>query len=169
MTYILPVLILALLLYALAKGVNVYEAFVRGAAEALPLLLRILPYMAAMMADLAVFRQSGALEALVARAAPACRALGLPPELLPLFVLRPFSGNGAVALLQDVYTQYGPDGFLGYAASVMLGSTETIFYTISLYFGSVQIYKTRHALPVSLAAGVVGAAAALVFARIAGV
>ena len=93
----------------------------------------------------------------------------MPPELVPLFVLRPFSGSAGLALLQDVYAQYGPDGFLGYAASVMLGSTETIFYTLALYFGSVKVTKSRHALPVSLAAGVVGAAAAIVFAHIAGV
>lgn len=169
MNYILPVLILALLLYALAKGVNIYEAFVRGAAEALPLLAHILPYMAAMMAALTVFRQSGALDVMVSLLSPLCSFLGLPPELVPLFVLRPFSGSGAVALLQDVYNQHGPDGFLGYAASVMLGSTETIFYTISLYFGSVKISKTRHAVPVSLAAGAVGAAAAIVFSHLAGV
>lgn len=169
MNYILPGLILLLLLYALFKGVNVYEAFVKGAAEALPLLLRILPYMAAMMAALSVFRQSGALDFFVAAIAPACKALGMPPELVPLFVLRPFSGSAGLALLQDVYTQHGPDGFLGYAASVMLGSTETIFYTLALYFGSVKVTKSRHALPASLAAGVVGAAAAIVFARMAGV
>ena len=169
MNYILPGLILLLLLYALSKGVNVYEAFVKGAAEALPLLLRILPYMAAMMAALSVFRQSGALSIFVAAITPACKVLGIPAELVPLFVLRPFSGSAGVALLQDVYAQYGPDGFLGYAASVMLGSTETIFYTLALYFGSVKVTKSRHALPVSLAAGVVGAATAIVFAHIAGV
>lgn len=169
MNYILPALILLLLLYALAKGVNIYEAFIKGAAEALPLLGHILPYMAAMMAALTVFRKSGALDYLVAGIAPACRALGLPPELAPLFVLRPFSGGAAVALLQDVYVQYGPDGFLGYAASVMLGSTETIFYTLFLYFGSIKVSRTRHAVAVSLAAGAVGAAAAIVFAHVAGV
>lgn len=169
MSYILPALILLLVLYALIKGVNVYEAFVKGASDALPLLAHILPYMAAMLAAISVFRASGAMDALVSALAPVCRALGLPPELAPLFVLRPFSGGGAMALLQDVYTQHGPDSFLGYAASVMLGSTETIFYTVSLYFGSVKVTKTRHAVPASLAAGAVGAALAIVFARMAGV
>ena len=169
MSYILPVLILLLLLYALLKGVNVYEAFVRGAAEALPLMVHILPYMAAMMAGLTVFRESGALDWIVGLIAPVCEFVGLPRELVPLFALRPFSGGAAMALLQDVYNQYGTDGFLGYAASVMLGSTETIFYTLSLYFGAVGITKTRHAVPVSLGAGLVGAAAAIVFARMAGV
>jgi len=169
MSYIIPAMIIMLIIYALAKGVDVYDAFISGAAEALPMIVSILPYMAAMMMAITVFRHSGAMDKLVSWLAPACRAIGLPPELFPLFVLRPFSGNGAVALLQDVYAQHGPDGFLGYAASIMLGSTETIFYTISLYLGSVKISKTRHALPVSLAAGAVGAAAAIVFARIAGV
>ncbi len=157
MNYILPCLILLLLLYALAKGVNIYEAFVRGAGNALPMLLHILPYMTAMLAGLTVFRQTGALDRLVGWIAPLCQGIGLPKELVPLFVLRPFSGGAAVALLQDVYTQYGPDGFLGYCASVMLGSTETIFYTLSLYFGAAKITKTRHAVPVALLAGLVGA------------
>ena len=113
MNYILPALILALLLYGLAKGVNIYEAFVKGAADALPMLLYILPYMTAMLAGLTVFRQTGALDRLVGWIAPLCQGIGLPKELVPLFVLRPFSGGAAVALLQDVYTQYGPDGFLG--------------------------------------------------------
>ena len=169
MNYILPALILALLLYGLAKGVNIYEAFVKGAADALPMLLYILPYMTAMLAGLTVFRQTGALDRLVGWIAPLFQWIGLPKELVPLFVLRPFSGGAAVALLQDVYTQYGPDGFLGYCASVMLGSTETIFYTLALYFGAAKITKTRHAVPVALFAGVVGAIAAIVFARGAGV
>lgn len=169
MNYILPALILLLIVYALCKGVNVYEAFVRGAAGALPLLVHILPYMAAMLAGLTVFRESGALGWLVGHMAPVCKLVGLPEELVPLFALRPFSGGAALALLQDVFTQHGPDGFLGYAASVMLGSTETIFYTLSLYFGAAKITKTRHAVPVSLAAGAAGAAAAIVFAHMAGI
>ena len=91
MNYILPALILALLLYALAKGVNIYEAFVKGAADALPMLLYILPYMTAMLAGLTVFRQTGALDRLVGWIAPLFQWIGLPKELVPLFVLRPFS------------------------------------------------------------------------------
>ncbi|MDR0841626.1 MAG: spore maturation protein [Christensenellaceae bacterium] len=169
MNYVLPGLILLLIGYALLKGVQVYEAFVRGAAQALPLLVRILPYMAAMMVALAVFRQSGALAALIEFLSPAAGAVGLPGELVPLVLLRPFSGGAALALLQDVYAAHGPDSFAGYAASVMLGSTETIFYTISLYFGSVGISKTRHAVPVAILAGLVGVIAAIVFAHMAGV
>ena len=164
MSYLVPVLILALLIYAYLKKTDVYGAFIAGAKEAFPMLLQVLPPMAAMMAALTVLRASGALEALVNFAAPAFEAVGLKRELVPLFVLRPFSGSASMALLKDVYDNYGVDSFSGYAASVMLGSTETIFYTIALYFGAVGVTKTRYTLPVALFAGVVGTAAALLFA-----
>lgn len=165
MSYILPGLILALLIYAYIKGVDVYSAFISGASEALPLIGKILPTMAAMMIALAIFRHSGAMSRFTGLISPICQAVGMPEELAPLFVLRPFSGSAAMALLQDVYSSCGADSFLGCAASVMLGSTETIFYTVSLYLGSVGITKPRHSVAAALIASVAGAAAALVFTR----
>lgn len=162
MSYILPGLILALLIYGYAKRIDVYSAFISGAAEALPMLVRILPAMAAMMIALSIFRQSGAMDGLTSLLSPVCEAAGMPGELAPLFILRPFSGGAAMALLQDVFTAYGPDSRLGCAASVMLGSTETIFYTVSLYLGSVGVTNSRHSVPAALTAAVIGAAAALV-------
>ena len=148
MSYILPLMILGLIIYALIKRVDVYSAFTEGAAEALPMLIKILPYMAGMLA---------AIQAL--------NAMGLPAELAPLFILRPFSGSAALSLLGDVLTTYGPDTFTGVAASIMLGSTETIFYTIALYFGTVGIRRTRAALPAALISSVIGTAAAIVLAQ----
>ena len=164
MSYLIPVLILALLIYAYLKKTDVYGAFITGAKEALPMLLQVLPPMAAMMAALTVLRASGALAAFVNFVAPVFEAVGLKRALVPLFVLRPFSGSASMALLKDVFDTYGVDSFSGYAASVMLGSTETIFYTIALYFGAVGVTKTRYTIPVALFAGVVGTAAALLFA-----
>lgn len=165
MSYIMPLMILLLLGYALYKRVNVYEAFTRGAQEALPLLVQVLPFMAAMMIAMNLFRSSGALSAFIRWIEPLLSKLGIPAELVPLLVLRPFSGSAAIALLQDVFTNYGVDSFAGLAASLMLGSTETIFYTVALYFGSVGVRKTRVTIAVALLSGVVGAVAAFLFAQ----
>ena len=165
MSYIMPLMILLLLGYALYKRVNVYEAFTRGAQEALPLLVQVLPFMAAMMIAMNLFRSSGALSAFIRWIEPLLSKLGIPAELVPLLVLRPFSGSAAIALLQDVFTNHGVDSFAGLAASLMLGSTETIFYTVALYFGSVGVRKTRVTIAVALLSGVVGAVAAFLFAQ----
>ena len=127
MSYILPLMILGLIIYALIKRVDIYSAFTEGAAEALPMLIRILPYMAGMLAAIQALRASGALEWLL--------------------------------------DALGPDTFTGVAASIMLGSTETIFYTIALYFGTVGIRRTRAALPAALISSVIGTAAAIVLAQ----
>ena len=165
MSYIMPLMILLLLGYALYKRVNVYEAFTRGAQEALPLLVQVLPFMAAMMIAMNLFRSSGALSAFIRWIEPLLSKLGIPAELVPLLVLRPFSGSAAIALLQDVFTNHGVDSFAGLAASLMLGSTETIFYTVALYFGSIGVRKTRITIAVALLSGVVGAVAAFLFAQ----
>jgi len=164
MSYILPALILALLIYAYSKGIDVYSAFTRGAGEALPMMYKIIPCMAAMTLALGLFRESGAMDAFVKLISPLLSFIGMPPELGPLFILRPFSGGAAMALLQDVYNACGTDSFEGIAASIMLGSTETIFYTISLYLGSIGITKPRHAVPAALIASLAGAVAALFLA-----
>ena len=165
MSYVMPALILLLLGYALCKRVNVYDAFTRGAQEALPLLVQVLPFMAAMLIAMNLFRSSGALSVLISWIEPLLHRLGLPAELVPLLVLRPFSGSAALALLQDVFDNHAVDSFLGLAASLMLGSTETIFYTVALYFGSVGVRKTRATVAVALLSGIVGAAAAILFAQ----
>lgn len=164
MSWLIPCLILSLLAYGYLSGADVYSAFVRGAAEALPAMLKILPCMAAMMIGLSVFRGSGMMDRLTALLAPALGAVGVPGELAPLILLRPFSGGAAMALLQDVYAAFGPDTYLGLAASIMLGSTETIFYTVSLYLGSIGVTKPRYAVPAALISSLAGTAAALVLA-----
>ena len=115
MSYILPLMILGLIIYALIKRVDVYSAFTEGAAEALPMLIKILPYMAGMLAAIQALRASGALELMLGALSPAFNAMGLPAELAPLFILRPFSGSAALSLLGDVLTTYGPDTFTGVA------------------------------------------------------
>ena len=146
------ILILLLLLYAAARRVNVFRAFCDGAAQALPLLGSVLPTLALFSAAMTLFRESGAFDALASFLSPALDLLGVDARLVPLLLVRPFSGSGAIAALSDVFAEYGPDSGVGLTASVLLGSSETIFYTLALYFGSVGIKKTRFTVPVALAA-----------------
>lgn len=169
MNLVLPSLIASLLIYAYIKKADVYSAFISGALEALPMLYKTLPSMCAMMAALslcakaALWRRSPALFHLLCKR-PECRG-----ELVPLFLLRPFSGSAALAILRDIFDTCGADSFVGVAASVMLGSTETVFYTVSVYLGSAGVTKPRYCIAASLGAAIVGAASALVLARMAGV
>ena len=162
----IPLLIVALLAYALIKKVNIYKAFATGAADALPQLVSVLPYLAAMLTALEALKSSGALTALVGALRPAAQRIGLAPELIPLIVLRPFSGSASLALLKETLAQYGADSYIGRAAAVLVGSTETVFYTVALYFGSVGVTKTRQAIPASLIGGAVGAAIGILLVRL---
>lgn len=166
MNIIIPALLIIMLAYSLKKGVGVYEAFVRGAAEALPLIVKILPYMASMMIALNIFRDSGVLEFIIDMSAPVLELVAIPKELAPLIILRPFSGSATMALLNDLFVSAGPDSFASFAGAVTIGSTETIFYTIALYFGSVGVKKTRHAIPVALLSGVTGIAAGMLLSAL---
>ena len=155
MSWVLPVLILALLVFSMARRTDIYEAFTAGAKEVVPLILRIFPYIGAIMISISAFRACGAFDAFTDLLAPAFKWASLPKTLAPLVLLRPFSGNGAMALLKDVFD-----------ASILLGSTETVFYISALYFGSIGVKKLRYALTAALLATFAGSAAALVLARI---
>ena len=157
---ILPLMIAGVVLYALMRRVDVYDAFVEGAAEGLPVLYKILPFLAAMLIAIGALRDSGLIDRLTALLTPACGAAGLQAELLPLLLLRHFSGSAAMAELAELFARFGPDSDIGMRASVLMGSSETIFYEVALYFGAVGVKKTRFAVPValaSMAAGVVTA------------
>ena len=156
MNYIVLIGIFILLLYAGIKGVDCFGAFIEGAREALPTLAKLLPNLAAMLAAIAVFRKSGAAELLSRACAPAFDALGIPSELSALIILRPFSGSGALAMLAEVLNKYGADSFIGLCASVCVGSTETIFYTLTVYCGAAGVKSARYALPAALISGLIG-------------
>lgn len=161
-----PVGIFVLLAYALVKKVNIYKAFVEGAAAALPQLVSILPSLAAMLSAIEMLRSSGALTLAVRLLSPVSEKLGVPAELVPLILLRPFSGSASLAMLKDTLLSCGADGFTGRAASVVVGSTETIFYTTAVYFGAVGVTKTRQSIPAALISGAVGTAVGLALVRI---
>ena len=164
--YIIPVLAAAVLIYGLVRRVDVYEAFAEGAAEGLPVLVKILPYLAAMLVAVRLLTDGGVIEWLTKALAPVCTVIRLDARLLPLLLLRPFSGSAAMAILTELFAEYGADSPVGLTASVLMGSSETIFYEVALYFGVVGVTKTRFAVPAALLAALVGAAASILFTRL---
>ncbi|MBQ2739528.1 MAG: spore maturation protein [Oscillibacter sp.] len=156
---IVPLLLCAVAIYASGKKVDVYAALTHGAEEGLSVLLRIVPALVALLTAVSMFRASGAAELLTALFAPLLELVGIPAETAPLLLIRPVSGSGALAIGTDLMTSHGPDSYIGRVAAVMLGSTETTFYTIAVYFGSAGIRRTRHAIPAALAADLAGFAA----------
>ena len=163
---LIPILTIALVVYALVKKVNIYKAFIEGAGQALPQLIEILPPLAAMLAAINVLRASGALDACVSVLTPALSKLGIDAELVPLIILRPFSGSASLAMLRDTIIKCGADSQVGREAAVIVGSTETIFYTLTVYFGAAHVTKTRHALPAALISGIIGTISGIIFARL---
>lgn len=153
---LVPALLFAVGAWASYKKVDLYAAMSKGAADGLQTVKRILPPLVVLLSAIAMLRASGALDALSALCAPLLRLLGIPPETAPLLLLRPFSGSGALAVGSELMTRFGPDSTLGRTAAVMLGSTETTFYVIGVYFGALGVKKTRHAVPAALVADLIG-------------
>ncbi len=149
---VVPVLIAAVALYAMFKRVDVYSALTQGAGEGLGVLIKIVPPMVGLMTAVYMLRASGLLEAAGAALAPLLTALGVPPETVALLLVRPVSGNAALGVGAELIRTYGPDSAVGRTAAVMLGSTETTFYTIAVYFGAAGVKKTRYAVPAALLA-----------------
>ena len=156
---IIPVLLAFVAIWGMGRRVDVYNALTHGAEEGLRVLLRIIPSLVCLLTAVSMFRASGAAELFTALCAPLLDLLGIPPETAPLMLIRPVSGSGALAVGTELMTAYGPDSHIGRVAAVMLGSTETTFYTIAVYFGSAGIRETRHAVPAALTADLVGFAA----------
>lgn len=153
---VVPGLLAGTAIIALWRRVDVYGALTAGAGEGLTILLRITPALVGLMTAVAMFRASGAMEWLSGLCAPVLEQFGIPAELTPLMLIRPISGSGALAVGSELMQTYGPDSYTGRVAAVMLGSTETTFYTIAVYFGAAGIVKTRHTIPAALAADLMG-------------
>jgi spore maturation protein SpmA len=162
--WILPGLILLMLTVGVLRRVKVYEVFVAGAKEGFTLATTIIPYLVAILASVGMLRKSGGLEVITGFLGRFTEPLGLPAEVLPLAMLRPLSGSGAFGLTTELVKTHGPDSYIGNLASTMNGSTETTFYVLAVYFGSVGVNRFRHAVPAGLAAdfmGVVGSVLAV--------
>ncbi len=154
--YIVPILLLAASLFALRKQENSYDLLLSGAADGLKLLITLVPTLVLLLTAVTMLRASGAMEVISRFLAPVFRYVGIPPETAMLVLIRPISGSAALAVGAELMAAYGVDSLIGRTAAVMLGSTETTFYTISIYFGAAGIKKTRHTLPAALFADFVG-------------
>ena len=163
---ILPLLLSALALYGTGRRVNVYAALTHGAEEGLTVLLHIIPALVALLTAVSMLRASGAMELLSRLCAPLFELLGIPPETAPLMLLRPISGSGAMAAASELMQSFGPDSYVGRTAAVMLGSTETTFYVVAVYFGAAGVRRTRWAVPAALCADLAGFAASALAVRL---
>ena len=165
---LVPALLLLVCSCALGKKLDVYRLMQDGVRDGLHLLLAILPPLLVLLAAVEALRASGALDLLTEAAAPLFTRLGLPPETAPLVLIRPLSGSAALAVGADLMAAYGVDSPVGRTAAVMLGSTETTFYTISVYFGAAGVRGTRHTVPAALIADLAGFTAAALAVRLLG-
>ena len=154
--YIVPLILLFVSLWALRRRENGYDLMLQGASEGLALIKSILPSLILLLTAVYMLRASGAVEVLSRLAAPLFRLFGIPPETAMLVLIRPISGSAALAVGAELMATHGVDSRIGRTVAVMLGSTETTFYTISVYFGAAGIQKTRYTLPAALLADFVG-------------
>ena len=153
---LIPLLFTVAACGGLRRRVDIYAALTDGAAEGLKVVIRILPNLVALLAAIYMFRASGALDTLTTLLSPVLAALGIPPETAPLLLIRPLSGSGALAVGSELMDTYGADSTIGRTAAVMLGCTETTFYTVAVYFGAAGIRRTRYTIPAALTADLAG-------------
>jgi spore maturation protein SpmA len=165
-TWLMPILAVVIVLYGFSARVKVYESVIEGAREGFEIVVMIIPFLVAILVAVGVFRASGALDAILAVVSPFTSLIGFPVEALPMALLRPLSAGGAMGVMVETMQIHGPDSFVGYLSSVLMGSTETTFYVLAVYYGSVRIRLTRHTVVACLSADFVGALAALFWCRI---
>lgn len=163
---IIPLIITAILLSGYIKRVPVYDCFVEGAKEGLKSSVKIIPPLIAIFISIGLFKKSGAMEIIIAVLRPIGNLMGVPKELMPLFIIKPISGSASLAVLKDIIVNYGPDSFLGRVASTMMGSAETIVYTMAVYFGAIGVKNSRHTLPAALVSHLAGTIASVVVCSI---
>jgi spore maturation protein B len=162
----IPVFLLGIPLYGAIRGVKVYESFIEGAKEGFQVGVRIIPYLVAILVAVGMLRSAGAIDLLARMLDPVLHRIGMPVELLPLAIMRPLSGSGSMGIVTELVKTHGPDSFIARLAATAYGSTETTFYVLAVYFGSVAVKKTRHAVIAGLTADVVSLVAAVVVCRI---
>jgi spore maturation protein B len=161
----IPVLLVAIPLAGIVRGVKVYDVFIEGAREGFDVAVRIIPFLVGILVAIGMFRGSGAMDLLMALLRPIVAPTGFPPEVVPLAILRSLSGSGSLAVTTDLVKTFGPDSLIGRIAATMYGSSETTFYVLAVYFGAVGISRTRHAVPAALIGDLVAVIAAVAVCR----
>ncbi len=154
--WIIPCIMIGIIVYGLLKGINVYEVFIEGATEGIKVVIDILPTLIGLMVAVGMLRASGALTGLSKLVAPLISWSHFPSEVIPIALMRTFSSSATTGLIIDLYKTYGPDSFIGRLVSIMFGCTETIFYTMSVYFMTIKVKKSRYTLVGALIATLVG-------------
>ena len=150
--FVIPIIVVFIMMYGLFKNIDVFSVFIEGAKSGFKIIMGIIPSLIALITVIEMLKASGALQILCSFLSPIADFLGIPRELTPLTILSPISGSGSLGMYESTLKDYGPDSFIGRVASVMMGSTETTFYTMTVYYSSVGIKKTRHTLPCALCA-----------------
>ncbi|MCW8398869.1 spore maturation protein [Legionella sp. PATHC038] len=163
--WMLLIFIVGIPLYAAIKKINVFDAFIVGAKQGFDTILSIVPYLIAMIVAIGMLRASGFFGLMANLLAPLLVMIGMPPEVLPLALIRPFSGSASTGMMAELIHQYGGDSFIAKVAATMMGSTETTFYVIAVYFGSIGVRRTRHAIPAGLLADLAGIIASVLVCR----
>jgi spore maturation protein B len=158
----MPVLLVLIPLVGMLRKVKVYDVFIEGAKEGFDVAVRIIPFLVGILVAIGMFRGSGAMDLLLSGLRPLVAPIGFPPELVPLAILRSLTGSGSLAFTTDLIKTHGPDSVVARTAATMYGSSETTFYVLAVYFGSVGVRRTRHAVPAALIADLVAAVAAVV-------
>ena len=164
--YILPILFILLILYCIYKRINTYDTFVKGASGAIKLVIDIFPFIASIMIAVALLRASGITDWLTEILSPIFTALGVPPELTELVLLRPFTGSGSYALLEDVLSTYGADSYISRCACVIMGCSETIFYVATIYLSKTNVKRLFYAIPVALLCSIIGTILACLLCKV---
>lgn len=159
--FAIPTLILGIVVYGAVKKVKIYETFVEGAKEGFNIGVKIIPYLVAILVAVGIFRTSGAMAILTTVLSPITNFIGMPGEALPMAFIRPLSGSGALGVMTEIINTHGADSLIGRMVAIMMGSGETTFYVLAVYFGSVSVMKTRHAVPAGIIADLAGILAAV--------
>ncbi len=150
--YLLPAFVVIIILYGALKGVDIFGEFLKGAKDGFKTILNITPSLMALLLGVNMLKESGGLDTICSLLSPISEISGIPSEILPLAILSPISGSGTIGMFESILKDFGPDSFIGRCASVIMGSTETTFYAVTLYYGSINIKNTRHTLPCALCA-----------------
>ena len=164
--YLLPVLILSIFVYAKIKKVNVYNSFIGVAKQSIGIVVGIFPYLVTIMIMVELIKISGLASLMAKFVSPIFNMLGIPTELCELVLLKPFSGNGSLAILNDIFARYGVDSYAGRCASVIVGSCDTVFYVTTLYCSQTQVKRLSYAVPVALIATLLGAIVSCLLCRV---